>query len=61
MNTDIPRGEKPKLIESTKSIALDRSQTAEEVVNTEEEWRERGTDQVDLKGYDTKNYKKIKN
>lgn len=61
MNTDVPRGEKPKLIESTKSIALDRSQTAEEVVNTEEEWRERGTEQVDLKGYDTKNYKKVKN
>jgi len=60
MDTNVPRGEPPKLIESDISINQDRQQTAEEVVTNEEEWREKGVDRVDLKGYDTKDYKKVR-
>ena len=60
MNTDVPLGEPPKLIESNISLKQDREQTADIVVDTEEEWRDIGIDKSDLKGYDTKKHKKVK-
>jgi len=60
MDTDVPLGEPPKLIESDISLKQDREQTSETVVDTEEEWRAIGVDKSDLEGYDTKKHKKTK-
>jgi len=59
-DTDVKKGEPVKLIESDTSLKLDRQQTADKVVLTEEEWRDIGVDKSDLKGYDTKDFKKVK-
>jgi len=59
-DTDVPFGEKPKLIESDTSLKQDREQTAKIIVDTEKEWRDKGVSKVDLKGYDTKIHKKVK-
>ncbi len=59
-DTDVKKGSPPKLIESTKSIKQDRMKNAFPIVKTEEEWRELGVDQSDLKGYDTKKHTKVK-
>jgi len=58
-NTDVERGKKPVLVESDESLKKDRERTANEIVDNEKEWREKGTDKVDLKGYDTKKHKKV--
>ena len=61
MDTNVKLNESPKLIESDISLKQDRQTSAKIIVDTEEEWREIGVDKSDLKGYDTKNYKKVKN
>ena len=60
MDTNVPRGEAPKLIESDLSLKQDRREDAKVIVETEEEWRKLGVDKSDLKGYDTKKHKKVK-
>jgi len=60
MNTDVPLGKNPKLIESNLSLKQDRKTDANIIVKTEEEWRKLGVDKSDLEGYDTKKHKKVK-
>lgn len=59
-NTNVPRGTDPTLIESDKSLEIDRREDAQPIVKTEEEWRKLGVNQSDLEGYDTKKHKKVR-
>jgi len=59
-DTDVKKGEPVELIESDTSLKQDREQDAETIFKTEKEWREKGVDKSDLKGYDTKKHKKVK-
>ena len=59
-NTNVPKGAKPKLIESKRGLKLDRKQDAKFIVKSEKVWRKIGTDRADLKGYDTKKHKKVR-
>tara|TARA_Y100000310_G_scaffold60266_1_gene55614 strand:+ start:1106 stop:2146 length:1041 start_codon:yes stop_codon:yes gene_type:complete len=59
-NTDVKKGQAPKLVESDDSLRRDRKKDAKIIYKTEKEWRKTGVDKSDLKGYDTKKHKKVK-